>query len=84
MNLFDALVIRKFLSHANIHVKCLDLGCLTHLNHQNLALLTENISCKGSEVIVEELLLKTSQCTIKEVEPLLRHSIFSNVVSLEL
>ena len=26
MNLFDALVIGKFLSHANIHVKCLDLS----------------------------------------------------------
>ena len=33
INLFDSLVIRKFLSHANIHVKCLDLHglivCLT-------------------------------------------------------
>ena len=26
ITLFDSLVIGKFLSHANIHVKCLDLG----------------------------------------------------------
>ena len=51
MNLFDAVANGKFLSHANIHVKCLYLGCLIHLNCQNLALLAENISCKGSEVI---------------------------------
>ena len=84
INLFDSLVIGKFLSHANIHVKCLDLHglivCLTSAASLNLALLTDNIS----EVIVEELVLNTSPCTINKVKPFFQHFLFSNVASLEL
>ena len=57
VSLFDTLVIGKFLSHASMHVKCLDLYD-NDLTRQKLALLTENVD-ESSDVTIDDLKLET-------------------------
>ena len=82
VSLFDTLVIGKFLSHASMHVKCLDLYD-NDLTRQKLALLTENVD-ESSNVTIDDLKLETRGCSINEVTPFLQHSVFSKVVSMRI
>ena len=71
VSLFDTLVIGKFLSHARMEVKCLDLYD-NDLTRQKLALLTESVD-ESSEITIDELKLETRGCSINEVTPFLQH-----------
>ena len=82
VSLFDTLVIGKFLSHASMQVKCLDLYD-NDLTRQKLALLTESVD-ESSEITINELKLETRGCSINEVTPFLQHPVFSNVSSLRI
>jgi hypothetical protein len=83
IDLFDAMVIGRFLSFTSQPIKSIDMyDC--HMSRQQLKLLSNSLSQDSTGVTVHDLYLETRGCTPLEVSPFILHPVFQATAFLKM
>ena len=84
INLFDAMVVGRFLSITSVPIKSFFMNYYGSISCQLLKLLTNSLSQDCTDASIEELYLETRGCTYSEIAPFLLHPVFQATRYLEI